>query len=1083
MASPQDHTTETPDDETLRATPSRGWRYAFSRLALVLVIVLLGLVVIGWVQREQIARDLIGEQLDTAGIEARYTMEEINADRQVLTNIVVGDPARPDLTIEKVVVKLVYGFGVPEIGKVTVIKPRLYGTYRKGIASFGALDPVIFPEDSTSEGFPAFDVRIDDGRALIESDFGDVGVKLDGEGLLSDGFKGTLAAIAPRLEAGSCTFTRASAYGRLETSARGVTLDGPLRLAAVDCPDAALSGAQLAWQTRLSAPQDFTSLVAQGPFASKRLAASGISAVNSAGPIRVTLGPKGVVSDFDLTLKSIDTEQATAREFAFAGDVRGDAEFGQWQVNAQIGGRGINAGTGVNTSLQSLTKSAQGTLAAPLLAKLDRALSGELADARFNANLIGRMGAGQYSVVIPDAAIRGRSGQTLASFSRLQIRASGARLPLVSGNFRISGADLPQMVGRMEGKGTGAAEFRLTMQPYTAGTSSLAIQDMRIAQSADGAFRFTGDVRATGELPGGFAQNLLLPVAGRWSGQSGLSMWQECATIGFDRLAYANLQLNSRRVLVCPARGRSIVRWNDGRLTLAAGLAKLDLAGTLAGTPVAVKSGTVGFAYPGIATAQQVDLRLGPADSTSRFVISDLVAKFGDDIFGTFAGADVTLAAVPLDLVETGGTWSYSGGVLAIDEAAFTLQDRAEPDRFEPLPVDGGTLRLEDNIITATAQVRAPTDRREVSRATLRHSLSDGRGFADLDVTGLRFDPSLQPTDLTPLALGVVANVEGTVTGTGRIDWNSDEVTSTGAFSSQALDLAAAFGPVRGARGTIAFSDLLGLTTAPGQKVEVASINPGIEAKNGVIGFSLRQGQFLGVTGGTWPFMGGTLYLRPVDLNLGVAERRRYVLEVEAVDAALFVENLELGNIAATGLFDGALPLVFDEEGFGRIEGGLLVSRPGGGNVSYVGELTYEDLSPIANYAFQTLRSLNYQTMRIEMDGPLTGDILTRVQFGGVRQGTGTKKNFVTRQIANLPIQFNVNIRAPFYKLMSSLKSIYDPASVRDPRDLGLLADDGKRFVRPSDAPPPPGPPTLPDPAAIRPDESTIQPSESEDMP
>ena len=85
--------------------------------------------------------------------------------------------------------------------------------------------------------------------------------------------------------------------------------------------------------------------------------------------------------------------------------------------------------------------------------------------------------------------------------------------------------------------------------------------------------------------------------------------------------------------------------------------------------------------------------------------------------------------------------------------------------------------------------------------------------------------------------------------------------------------------------------------------------------------------------------------------------------------------------------------------------------------------------------------------MQITVDGPLTGDILTRLQFDGVTQGPGTSSNFITRQIARLPIRFNVNIRAPFYKLMGSLRSIYDPAAVRDPRELGLLGDDGTRFV------------------------------------
>src|SRR6185369_9699441 len=120
------------------------------------------------------------------------------------------------------------------------------------------------------------------------------------------------------------------------------------------------------------------------------------------------------------------------------------------------------------------------------------------------------------------------------------------------------------------------------------------------------------------------------------------------------------------------------------------------------------------------------------------------------------------------------------------------------------------------------------------------------------------------------------------------------------------------------------FTDLLGLVTAPDQKVRIASINPGIEVTDGEVGFEIRAGSLLRVHGAKWPFLGGTLELRPVDLNLGVAETRRYVLVVTGLNAAQFVEHMDLENISATGTFDGELPLVFDSNG-GRIVGGMLL--------------------------------------------------------------------------------------------------------------------------------------------------------------
>ena len=254
--------------------------------------------------------------------------------------------------------------------------------------------------------------------------------------------------------------------------------------------------------------------------------------------------------------------------------------------------------------------------------------------------------------------------------------------------------------------------------------------------------------------------------------------------------------------------------------------------------------------------------------------------------------------------------------------------------------------------------------------------------------------------------------------------------------------------------------------------------------------------------GSSWPFLGGRLSLAPTTLNLGVSEARRYVLVIDGLDAARFVERMGLANLSATGTFDGELPLVFSaastteqvgaavgtvlglgtaagaqaaesSPGSGRIVDGRLVSRPPGGNVSYVGELTYRDLSPMANFAFQTLRSLDYRTIGITLTGTLEGDIVTNVRFDGVRQGAAAKRNFLTRAVANLPIQMNVNIRAPFYQLITSFKALYDPAFVKDPRsiEVGLLDAQGRPIARPA-ASPTPNPP--------QPD---IQPSESERVP
>ena len=355
------------------------------------------------------------------------------------------------------------------------------------------------------------------------------------------------------------------------------------------------------------------------------------------------------------------------------------------------------------------------------------------------------------------------------------------------------------------------------------------------------------------------------------------------------------------------------------------------------------------------------------------------------------------------------------------------------------------TLSLVDNQVVADAVLREPASDREVASAHILHNLVSGRGGADLNMPGLLFDKRVQPDTISYLALGVIANARGTVSGTGRIDWTPDKLTSTGKFTTDRLDFAAAFGPAEGVSGTVEFTDLLGLVTAPDQRLKIRSINPGIEVNDGEASFALQPGHVLQINGAHWPFIDGTLQLQPTRMVLGASEVRRFTLKVTGISAALFIERLQLGNLAANGYFDGELPLVFDQDG-GWIRGGLLVSRPPGGSLSYIGELSYKDLSAMGNFAFQTLRSLDFRRMQIGLDGALDGDIVTRLKIEGVKQGQLAKKNFITRRLAGLPIQFNVNIKAPFQRLVTSFKGMYDDSYVRDPRSLGLVGSQGEQL-------------------------------------
>jgi hypothetical protein len=432
-------------------------------------------------------------------------------------------------------------------------------------------------------------------------------------------------------------------------------------------------------------------------------------------------------------------------------------------------------------------------------------------------------------------------------------------------------------------------------------------------------------------------------------------------------------------------------------------------------------------------------LRLGRTDSPILFDAARLNGRLvGSDVRGTFAGARSTIGNVPLLLNQGQGSWLFRNSKLSVD-ARLTVSDRDANPRFYPLRSDDTHLTLAGDYVRATGTLRHPASGTPVSDISIEHKLSNGAGYATLDVPGLTFGPDLQPEELTRLTEGVIALVNGTISGRGRIVWTAaGHVTSTGDFSTASLDLAAPFGPVTGMNGTVHFSDLLGLTTPPGQVMNIKAINPGILVENGVIRYQLLPKQLVRVERGEWPFMGGRLILQETVLNFSRPTAKRLTFQVVGLDAHTFVQTLGFKEIDATGKFDGVLPMIFDENG-GRIVGGRLDSQ-GGGSLAYVGTVSKANLGMMGNIAFNALKDLRFRSMIIRLDGDLAGEFAARLAVDGVALGQTTKTQRIIRGLlAKVPLKMNVNITGPFRSLIATAKSMNDPRQViRDvlPRPL-----------------------------------------------
>ncbi len=869
-----------------------------------------------------------------------------------------------------------------------------------------------------------------DAKLRIDSDYGAIGLSLSGQGELHGGFAGEIAAISDNLNAGGCVLEKPTFFGQVAIRAKQPHLQGALRMPSVQCQDLDIGAEDLAAQVSVDLGVDLASWsgdigLAGGPlryagYSSRQIKAS----VDMEGDFAQSSG------DIDLTASGLNSPYGNAELSRISGPF--SLGYGGPRMTASFAGqpelRGVRLAQDLLRQVADLSAAAAGTPVGPIAAKLAAAV--QQAGKRFDigGDILFSKTAERTTLAVNGSEARAQSGASVNLRDPLLLVFTDTNIRMLAdGPIRLAGGGFPSATFLLDdGSLSRGFSGRLEMANYKAGSAELRIPALTFSPTRQGGTNIDGRIMLTGPVGDGQITGLQVPVNGNIGRDGSFALFRQCVNLQFASLRTASLRAGPTSARLCP-QGKAIVSGNGSGVNIAANAPSLKLNGAVGNTPLAITSGALGFSMAKGLSAQNVAIRMGTAESMTTLDMAVLNAAFGRSISGTIQGGSGKVANVPLLMENIAADWRYENGQFLAD-ASLRVRDEQAVERFRPLISNDVKLGFDGSDITATGWLREPETLAGVATVDIVHALDQSEGRALIDVPSLIFNDRLQPEQLTPLTLGVIANVQGEISGVGRIAWDSSEngIQSSGSFRTNGLNLAAAFGPVTGLSGEIEFSDLLALETRPGQMVSLAEVNPGVAVFNGLIRYRLLPDFKLQVEAGEWPFAGGMLYLEPTILDLSEEAERRLQFTVEGVDAAQFLTQFDFENMTATGVFDGKLPMVFDQEG-GRIVGGYLVAREGGGTLAYVGELTYEDMGTMANFAFNALKSIRYRNLTIGMDGDIAGEIITEVKFAGLQQGDGASRNFITRQLARIPLEFNVRIQAPFMQLMSSAKSYYEP--------------------------------------------------------
>ena len=1009
----------------------RGWQRVVAIAALILLILMMALLAALWIARRPIASNILERELERRGVQATYRLDRVGLRTQQISNLVIGDPRRPDLVARYAVVqiRLTWTGGI-EVYRIVARGVRLRGRLVNNKVSWGQIDRLMPPPSKKPFQLPHFVLDIADSSIALATPYGPLGFAIEGSGNLTGGFKGRLAFRSPRLAPGRCEAVNMHALVGVEVEARHPRLIGPWTIDDFRCPASHLEMRQARLDVDSRFNESFTQFDGSGRMATQSMVAGENGLANFVGKLTYSGNTDATYGTINLAAQKSRLGTIYAERTRVAGKYRLGITGGTLAMSGQYAANRATLAPSMLAGVTGVLNGVKGTPVGPVVTSIGNALSRTAAnfDAAGEIRVVNFPGGGAARILTAEIDSPTGARARLSNGDGFNYYWWSGRIR-IDGLIEMKGGGLPtgRVLLRQPHPGapmSGMAQFA----PYQVGGSRLALAPIRFAATRDGSTAISTVVQLDGPLPNGAVKGLRVPIAGRFRNDGAFAFGTACADVGFIALKTGSLQLGQTRLPVCPIGSAMISKRPGGALQISARTVHPRLAGRVGQSPLSLAAAE-GRAIGREFSFDQLALRLGRPESPIAFDANRLRGTFaGRGTSGTFAGAHSTIGNVPLVLSDAVGKWRLHNGDVAVD-SALTVSDRDPNPRFYPLRSSDAHITLANGLVRATAALRHPASGALVTNVDIEHVIDSGRGHASLDVPGLTFNSGFQPEQLTRLTEGVIALVNGTIRGQGRIDWNGTKVSSTGDFSTDYLDLAAPFGPVTGMSGTMHFTDLLGLATAPGQVMYVRSINPGILVENGIVRYQLLPNQLVKVERGEWPFMGGRLILHETVLNFSRPTAKRLTFEVVGLDAKTFVESLGFKEFAATGTFDGVLPMIFDENG-GRIVGGRLDSRPGGGSLAYNGVVNKANLGMMGNIAFNALRDLRFTSMIVRLDGDLAGEFTSRLTIEGVGLGqTGTQK-IIRGLLKKIPLKLNVTIKGPFRALIATAKSFNDPRTV-----------------------------------------------------
>ncbi|WP_424339407.1 intermembrane phospholipid transport protein YdbH family protein [Henriciella sp.] len=427
--------------------------------------------------------------------------------------------------------------------------------------------------------------------------------------------------------------------------------------------------------------------------------------------------------------------------------------------------------------------------------------------------------------------------------------------------------------------------------------------------------------------------------------------------------------------------------------------ARIDLKGSRMSLPMSIGEKTLSL------TSTDPEIHLQTTSPVS------LRASTGVTEFdGTLVPAEIALDSLSLDATLP------ASGLRGVAEAKqVTVRDRGDDPLYVPL-IGDLSAEFQEGVMLLTGPVTTRAAGRKIADITLNLDLLSLDGTASVSTPDLTFEPRrFQPTALSERVRGFLSNARGTLRGGANFDIASGKTSGTGwvaveNFGFDTLRL----GAVNDVNGRIDFTDIMTLTTGPGQEIRLGEINPGIELNDGVIRFQLTNGTEATIEDARWPFAGGELYTG--GSTWSVAGTRDVIeISAQALELTDIVKAFSLPDIKANGTVSGAFPVeIVGPNAY--IRNASLTADSEGGTLAYTGEVAdaAAEADERVSLAFEALKDFRFSVLELGADGNLSGDMLITLRLVGKSPEV----------LDGAPFAFNIGIDSKLMQLIRTGRSL-----------------------------------------------------------